>query len=281
MIFISSCYIKKNKISDILKNALINNIKNLEITAGTNFYQNINDDLKNYLKSKKINLRFHNYFPPPKKHFFINLASNNDKIRFSSIEITKKIIDTSSRFNSKIVGIHAGFLYDINPVNKKPFSRNTLNLNEGIKLFTESYLEIKKYADKKNIKLYLENNVLDKYNLKYFNNKIPLLLLTYNDYLYLKKKLNINLLLDVGHLKVTCKTLKLDFKKQFLQLSNKTDYFHLSDNDGIKDSNSEIKINSQMYKYIKKIKNFKKKNLTIEVIGLHQSLKTFNNLNTI
>ena len=36
-----------------------------------------------------------------------------------------------------------------------------------------------------------------------------------------------------------------------------------------------------MYKYIKKIKNFKKKNLTIEVIGLHQSLKTFNNLNTI
>jgi len=281
MIFISSCYIKKNKISDILKNSFINNIENLEITAGTNFYQNINDDLTKYLKKKKINFRFHNYFPPPKKHFFINLASNNDKIRSASIEITKKIIDTSCRFNSKIVGIHAGFLYDINPTNKKPVSRNILDLNEGIKLFTKSYLKIKKYADKKKIKLYLENNVLDKYNFKFFNNKIPLLLLTYNDYLFFKKKLNINILLDVGHLKVTCKTLKLDFEKQLLDLSNNTDYLHLSDNDGIKDSNSEIKTNSKMYKYMKKIKNFKKKNLTVEVIGLNQSLKTLNNLNAI
>ena len=209
------------------------------------------------------------------------MSSINKKIRNDSVNSIKKIINISDKFNSKKVGIHAGFLFDYDVKNKKIISNNLTNKNIALDLFIHSYNQLKNYADKKNIKLYLENNVIDKPLLKKFNNQIPLLLLDFNDYLNLKKKINFNLLFDTGHLKVSTKTLKINFKNEFIKFSKASDYYHISDNNGIKDSNEQINFNSQMFKLIRNIQDIHKKDLTIEVKSLKSALITYNNFNNV
>ena len=47
-------------------------------------------------------------------------------------------------------------------------------------------------------------------------------------------------MLDIAHLKVSCNTLKKDFKKESDYLLDQTDYIHLSGNDGMEDSNKSL-----------------------------------------
>ncbi len=71
-------------------------------------------------------------------------------------------------------------------------------------------------------------------------------------------------MLDIAHLKVSCNTLKKDFKKESDYLLDQTDYIHLSGNDGMEDSNKSL-INDYEIQNILKSKNFKNKTLTLEI----------------
>ena len=71
-------------------------------------------------------------------------------------------------------------------------------------------------------------------------------------------------MLDIAHLKVSCNTLKKDFKKESDYLLDQTDYIHLSGNDGMEDSNKSL-INDYEIQNILKLKNFKNKTLTLEI----------------
>ena len=115
----------------------------------------------------------------------------------------------------------------------------------------------------KNLKIYLENNVINKKNLSRFNRN-PFLLTDKSSYLKLKKNFNFNLLLDLAHLKVSCNTLGYDFESEANFLFDKTDYLHLSGNDGVEDRNLPIISDKKLNKFLssKKIKN---KTVTLEV----------------
>ena len=67
-----------------------------------------------------------------------------------------------------------------------------------------------------------------------------------------KTKDNVNMLLDVAHLKVSSKTQKLS-KTNFLKKCHKwIRAYHLSDNEGINDTNDDLKNHSWFWKYLKK-----------------------------
>ena len=51
----------------------------------------------------------------------------------------------------------------------------------------------------------------------------------------MRQELNFKPLLDVGHLKVSSKTLGLNFKEEFDNFSKYTDFIQVSDNNGLKD----------------------------------------------
>ncbi len=274
MIYISSCFSKEKKIIDLVKIAEKKNIKYLEITSGTDYYPNFLIDLKKIHSNRNIELRFHNYFPPPKEHFFLNLSSPNKKIREKSITQIKKLISISKKFNSNKVGVHAGFLFDYNPTKKIFLSKNLTNIDLAKELFVDSLTILNKFSNINKVKLYVENNVLSEKHFKFFK-KIPLLLLNFNDYLELNKLESFKLLLDIGHLKVTSKTLCFNYKTNFLNMSSVTDYFHLSENNGINDLNMGIEKNSLSYKIIKNnINIFKNKDFTIEVNNLISAMKS-------
>ena len=63
---------------------------------------------------------------------------------------------------------------------------------------------------------------------------------------------NVNLLLDVAHLKVSSKTLGFS-KEEFIKKCNKwIKVYHLSDNNGYFDTNDDVKNSSWFWKYLKK-----------------------------
>ena len=63
---------------------------------------------------------------------------------------------------------------------------------------------------------------------------------------------NVKLLLDVGHLKVSAQSLNFD-KKNFFEICNPWVHaYHLSDNNGERDSNSPMNENSWFWSYLKK-----------------------------
>mgnify|MGYP001454163025 FL=1 len=96
--------------------------------------------------------------------------------------------------------------------------------------------------NKKKIKLFLENNVISKANLKRFE-KNPLLMTEPKEIKRIMCQLpeNVKLLMDVAHFKVSSKTLKFNLVKSFKELKEFTGAYHLSDNNGVIDNNKDIK----------------------------------------
>jgi sugar phosphate isomerase/epimerase len=121
MIYISSSCVKHKKIKNTVQELVDNGFKNIELSGGTEYYNDFEDDLLKLQKEYNLNYLCHNYFPPPKEHFVLNLASLNDNIHRKSFEHVLKSIDLSSKLGSKKLGIHAGFFIDIktNEIGKK------------------------------------------------------------------------------------------------------------------------------------------------------------------
>ncbi len=256
MNYLSTSLLKKKTTSSII-NALEDlNIYNLELSSGP-YEKKINQFLIKKRKKNKLNFLIHNYFPVPKKAFVLNLASNKKEIRYLSIKHAKNAIKLCGKLESKYYSFHAGFLID-------PKIKSLGKVNEAFKItpreiakknFIDSIRKLSKYAKKYDVDLLIENNVLTKQNYFRFNGN-PFLFVDekeINDVMPILPK-NVRLLLDVGHLNVSAKTLKFS-KKKFIYKCNKwIKGYQLSENNGFKDENKPIKRSSWFLKYLKKKK---------------------------
>ena len=108
------------------------------------------------------------------------------------------------------------------------------------------------YAKSKNVKILIENNVVTKKNLNVFGQN-PFLLTNPKEILYFFSKLpkRIGLLVDVGHLNVSAKTENFDRVKALKKIDKFVKGYHLSENNGISDSNKKINKNSWFLNYLK------------------------------
>jgi sugar phosphate isomerase/epimerase len=251
-IFLSTAYFKNDNGYNVVKKLSKYKINNFELSAGKYFKNNIKK-LKKI--NKKNNLVIHNYFPPPKKPFVLNLASTDKIIRSRSINHIKKNIINSKYFNN-IVSFHAGFLLDPEPKKiGKVFDTDIkiTNRKKGMDIFLKSVNYLSRYAKKRNVSLLIENNVLSASNYLKFKKNL-LLMADKKETIYIMKNTppNVNLLIDVAHLKVSAKTLnysKFDYIKSCQEWVRA---YHLSENDGKEDTNMKVKKNSWFWKYIKK-----------------------------
>ena len=122
-------------------------------------------------------------------------------------------------------------------------------------------------AKKNRIMLLVENNVLSNNNLKEFKSN-PLLMCDPKETLKIAKQfpLNVKLLIDVAHLKVSAKTLNFDPKDMFNKCEKYIGGYHLSDNDGKSDSNMPFSNNAWFWKHLNKKINY----LSVEVYNLNK-----------
>ena len=89
-----------------VKKLACSGIKNIELSGGSYSINNLKELFK---FKKKLNLRLHNYFPPPKIPFVLNVASSNDKILNRSMDHIFKSIDIANKINSKYYSFHVCF----------------------------------------------------------------------------------------------------------------------------------------------------------------------------
>ena len=264
MIFFSTGGDKNKSAVQSAQVLLDNKINNIELSGG--MYES--DHLNKLLKLKdKCNFLVHNYFPPPKKPFVFNLGSLNEIIAKKSLSHAKEAIDYALALGSPTYTFHAGFLIDpdVAELGKKIRPKKLYAKKEAMKTFIDNVNILSDYANEKNIDLLVENNVLSKNNSIIFSSN-PLLMTDIEDSIEIMSSTpsNVNLLIDLAHLKVSSQSLSFD-KREFLNKANKwIRGYHLSDNNGFSDSNSAIEEKSWFWEYINKDIEF----FTIEVYGL-------------
>ena len=281
-IYISTSCIKSSSIKESVLKLVSAGFKNIELSGGTKFYPNYKDDLLKMKKEYGLNYLVHNYFPPPKIPFVINLASQNKEIFQKSIDQCKSAIKLSKELEGEKYGVHAGFLIDIkaNEIGRK-LSRSSLSKrNDAIKKFEEGWLYLIEEAGQ-DITLYLENNVFSMTNSETYSNNNPFLLTDYESYLELSDKLDFTILLDFAHLQVSCNSLGLEFDREVEKLFPLTNYIHLSDNDGSHDQNKGLRNDGQIMNFIRN-NDLNEKTITIEIYsGMDQVIYDYNKISEI
>lgn len=129
-----------------------------------------------------------------------------------------------------------------------------------------AYEYIAKLCAKNNINLYLENNVLSAENYQAFQNQNYMMMTDFTSILEMKKQLAFNLLLDLGHLHVSCKTLRLDYSKECQKLKEYVRWIHISENNGILDEHKPLVENSKILKEFYKL-YYPSTHITLEISG--------------
>lgn len=264
MIFISSACVRTNRISEAVIQIAEEGYQNIELSGGTQPEKGYIEKLL-FLKEKyRLNFMIHNYFPPPDKNFILNLASLDENIYEKSIEQLKNALKLTRRFKSEKFGFHSGFFVD-RPASELggQFKKDkVVEKEKALDRFSKTVRWLKKnYPD---ITLYIENNCYSKANFLTYGWNAPLMLLTAADWQRFNKNFEFNLLLDVGHLKVCSQTLGLDLNDELNRLFDKTDYIHISDNDGEHDQNLGLIKDTPLYECLK-TKNWNGKTVTLEV----------------
>lgn len=264
MIYVSSSCIKAKYIKDSVHQLAEAGFKNIELSGGTQPYENMVSDLLELKEKYSLNYLLHNYFPPPINPFVVNLAALDNETADSTLEHLKRSLVITRELKAEKFGFHAGFLINIpmNEMGKEITRQKLFDSKESMEAFCSRFNEIKYLADK--IELYLENNVLSETNYMNFGNVNPFHFTDLDSYHELAERIKFKPLIDVGHLKVSCFTLKLDFANQLDVFLNMSDYIHISDNDALRDANEPLVKNSELFDLISR-NSLKNKTVTLEV----------------
>lgn len=268
MIYVSTACLKRNRISEVLKEYGENGIKNIELSGGTEYYQDIELDLKKYKKMYDLKYACHAYFPPPKENFVVNLASCNEKIYRQSIEHYEKCIEMLDRNDIRVLSIHAGFLVEITTetIGKRVVNPIIYNEKESYARFIEAYRHMAKLCKENNIDFYLENNVLSRENYEEFNNHNYFMMTDYASIMKMKEELDFNLLLDLAHLYVSSHTLGFSYDEQCEKIRPYIKWLHISENNGIVDQHKPLVGENEIARKLNELSKINV-NITLETVG--------------
>jgi sugar phosphate isomerase/epimerase len=282
-IFVSTACLKGDKSYDRVINEFLNNgIKNIELTGVHPYTENdvLEKLIINYI-NKGINFTFHNYFPPPKDPIVLNYLTQNSELKIECQNIIRNAISLAKKTGVKTYAFHPGY-YREAEINKKGyfdfFGTDRKNFDYGFDVFKKDFVNFYKtleLGDKKNdVCLGFENLFPnpDGTNDSFMCNFEEISKVF--DHAE-KEKINLKLLIDLGHLAISANHLKFD-RNEFLtniinNYGDKIFEIHISENDCISDLHNRININSwqlSALKLFKKLDNFKKIIFTYESRGM-------------
>ena len=266
MIYVSSSCVSSDTIGEAVRTLAEAGFRNIELSGGTNWYPDIEKELDELQVQYGLIYQLHNYFPPPEKHFVLNLASFDDEIYEQSFEFCRNSLRWSKRLGGSRYGIHAGYLIDFSPdeAGRKIGKRAGSDKTKGINRFKTAWQNLSDFAATYGISLYMENNVLSQTNALTFGNINPFLMTDYGGYLELREQFQFKVLFDVAHFKVSANSLGQDFYQETGNFLSITDYVHLSDNDGLHDQNNPLFENSSLFAALERY-SFNEKVLTLEI----------------
>lgn len=209
-------------------------------------------------------LQVHNYFPPQQDPFVFNLCDPDPEGRARSLHLAREAIDLTLKLGSDLYSFHAGFLGtpSIQDLGRTWAPTQRISFDQGLSLFISSVNELAAYAQAHDVRLLVENNVITKGTAETNGDDI-LLMTTPNGIREVLELLpqSVRLLMDVAHLNVSASTLGFDRFHGLDNLSDLIDAYHLSDNDGLTDSNQPISEDSWFWDAIRPATEF----VTLEI----------------
>ena len=262
MIYVSTnCLKNSTDVIRVLKEYEKADIENVELGSVHRFF-NVKE-----LKQFSFNFIIHGYFPPPKTKFIFNLASQNKTIRKRSIKLAKDAINLCCEIESPLYTFHAGFTVDPQKLGARFSQKNIVNKEKSIETFVESVTDIIDFAKNYGIKIAMEPNVVEEFNL--VKNKNDLLLFADLDeikqFYGIFKQKDVGLLLDLGHTAVTSYWLNFDKNKFVKFCADKALAVHISNNNGKKDQHRSI---TKKCWQVSKLKLLKNHPITLETSNL-------------
>lgn len=229
--------LKPSESIQILRECGINSI---ELSAGQPETQWL--DI-NTLKDNPLDLLLHNYFPPPFDPFVINLCSQDTRIVQRSFEHICHAMQITSNLGQSYYSFHAGFLTELSldNIGSEIADKQIYSREKSLDLFIQQVNELAIIAEQLKIQLLIENNILTKANYDKFGCN-PFLMVEHEECIRVMQDTspNVNLLIDVGHLKVSANTLGFDTNIFLKTCEPWIRAYHLSDNNGLADTNDLI-----------------------------------------
>lgn len=248
-IFVSTTFINNgSSVIEAVDLLASKNIFNIELGSIHCFEKDIEDKLMDI--KDDFNFLMHNFFPPSKERFILNIASTDNSVRNRSLSFIKKSIDFALKIDTRIYTIHPGFLVDPIGESKKSInydfdfgdtgSLNFLQYNEYFKRFIESVNIIDDYIAEKNIKVAIETQGS-------FNKKDFMFFDKANDYCSFCRKNNsekIGINLNLGHLNLASQAWGFDKNRVIEILGSKLIAVEISHNEGKEDEHRSLKANT-------------------------------------
>jgi sugar phosphate isomerase/epimerase len=179
----------------------------------------------------------HNYFRPVPDEFVVNLASPDNEIRQRSVSYVKDGIDFCARHSIERYTVHAGFRID--PDTDFQFETKEMpSLSTSMETFIHSLERVLQYAETQDVQVGVENNVVRSHHI---NDGSPVVLLSNpEEVAMLLDRVDVDLLLDIGHLNVAANTLDFD-RERFLNIvAPHVRSIHLHTNDGTTDQHKSV-----------------------------------------
>jgi sugar phosphate isomerase/epimerase len=221
-------------------------INHIELSAGR-YFDSAAQTLRPFVNDNMAEFTVHNYFPVPREPFTFNLASSNQVIRDKSIEHGKTAIKLASQLGSPYYSFHAGFRIDPNPLQLGGGlgGLTLLDRDQAYANFLSAVSELSAYAELVDVQLLIENNVVTRSNRDAYGED-PLLMTLAEDALMIASSTpaNVGILVDVGHLNVSAHTHGRSPRLELQALNEIVKGYHLSDNNGLIDSNDAIRFDS-------------------------------------
>ena len=263
MIYISTGGFRDKTADGVSAELLGAGIKSIELSGGRYSGTLLNDLLA---LAPAIRFQVHNYFPPPSDPFVLNLGSLNPEVGDRSVRHVERALEWSKALGGDRYSFHAGFLLDprVDELGKRIPSRNLFDRDQCIEIFVSRVSRLAELAGQAGITLMIENNVLSARNAQQFSAN-PLLMCDPAECLKIMGLLpgSVKQLIDVAHLKVSANSLKFDPSSMFDLCGERIAGFHLSDNNGLEDSNKPFDEDAWFWPHLKSAVDY----YSVEVYG--------------
>lgn len=250
MIFVSTGGVRAKSAAETAQDFFRYGIPAVELSGGAHSTTQEADLLA---LRKDLVLQVHNYFPPPAQPFVFNLASSDADLTERSVEHVRSAMRLALALERPVYSFHAGFRINplVSELGVRMERRKLCDRATALRQFGENVLLLAEEARLEGVTLLVENNVLSAANMATFGED-PLLLTQPDEISAFMGTMpaNVGLLLDVAHLKVSARTLGFDLVSAHARVKPWIRGYHLSDNDGLTDSNHAVTADSWFWEVI-------------------------------
>lgn len=210
------------------------------------------DDVLTPLLDRRDRMSFliHNYFPPPRSEFVLNLASADAAVRGRSLALVRRAIDLSAALGAEVYSVHGGFAADPIGADRWGFTFPPVSSAEWAASqvrFHEAVASLLPHARATGVRLLIENNVCMPSHRGKLLCQLP------EEFVAVMEacgREGIGVLLDTGHLRVTASTFQRDLSALVRDFAPMVGLLHLHENDGTADQHRAVTVEGDVWRAV-------------------------------